>query len=168
MTPRARSLPPTIAVGDRFSTKTTLTRRSIAEFARACGDDNPVHTNDDAARSWGFAGVIASGPQTSALFGALLAKHYGKFGPTLGLELSVRFLQAVFPDLPLRLAWEVVAVEHNEKLGGQLVSLQGSVEQSGHAVISGRAKIVVRPRASAEDAARRRGDRLLSARPLRG
>jgi 3-hydroxybutyryl-CoA dehydratase len=146
MTQRDRSSPPTIAVGDRFNAETTLTRRSIAEFARACDDDNPVHTDDDAARSWGFAGVIASGPHTSALFGALLAKHYGKFGPTLGLELSVRFLQVVVPDLPLRLVWEVVAVAYNEKLNGQLVSLQGYVEQSGCAVISGRAKIVVRPR----------------------
>jgi 3-hydroxybutyryl-CoA dehydratase len=144
VTPRDLSLPPTIAVGDRFSTETTFTRRSIAEFAKACGDHNPVHTDDDAARSWGFAGVIASGPHTSALFGALLATHYGKFGPTLGLELSIRFQHAVIPDVPVRFAWEVVAIEYNEKLVGNIVSLQGSVEQSGRSVMSGRAKIVVR------------------------
>lgn len=141
--------PPTIAVGDRFESETTLTRRSIAEFARACGDDNPVHTDDDAARSWGFGGIIASGPHISALFGALLAKHYGKFGPTLGLELSIRFLHAVIPDRPVRLAWEVVGVQFNEKLDGQMVSLRGSVQQCSRAVISGRAKIVVRTRRAA-------------------
>lgn len=147
-TPTARGPypPPRIAVGDRFSTETTLTRRSIAEFARACGDDNPVHTDDDAARSWGFASIIASGPHTSALFGALLAKHYGKSGPTLGLELSIRFQHAVIPDLPVRLAWEVVAVKYNRKLNGQIVSLRGFVEQCSRSVIYGRAKIVVRTR----------------------
>lgn len=138
--------PPTIAVGDRFNSETTLTRCLIAEFAHACGDDNPVHTDDDAARSWGFAGIIASGPHISALFSALLAKHYGKFGPTLGLELSIRFVQAVIPDRPVRFAWEVAAVEYNEKLDGQMVWLRGTVEQCSRAVISGRAKIVVRTR----------------------
>lgn len=136
-----------IAVGDRFGAETTLSRHSIAEFAHACGDDNPVHIDDKAAQSWGFDGIIASGPQTSALFGASLATYFVSFGQALGLELHVRFLRPVAPDAPFRIVWEIVGIARNEKLRGYLVSLSGRCEQNGAAALSGSAKVVVRPSA---------------------
>lgn len=138
---------PTIAVGDRFDAEATLSRQSIADFAHACGDDNPVHVDDKAAQSWGFDGIIASGPHTSALFSALLATYFVRFGQALGLELHVRFLRPVTSDAPFRIVWEITDISRNEKLRGYLVTLSGRCEQNREAALSGSAKVVVRPRA---------------------
>lgn len=138
---------PTIAVGDRFDAEITLSRQSIADFAHACSDKNPIHVDDEAAQSWGFDGVIASGPQTSALFAALLATYFVRFGQALGLELHVRFLRPVTCDASFRIVWEIVGIAHNEKLRGYLLSLSGRCEQNGAAALSGSAKVVVRPKA---------------------
>ncbi|KAF2991208.1 MaoC family dehydratase [Methylocystis sp. MJC1] len=138
---------PTIAVGDRFDAEMTLSRQSIADFAHACGDANPIHVDDKAAHGWGFDDIIASGPHTSALFGALLATYFVRFGQALGLELHVRFLRPVTSDAPFRIVWEIIGIARNEKLRGYLVSLSGRCEQNRAAALSGSAKVVVRPRA---------------------
>jgi acyl dehydratase len=36
-----------------------LGRAAIRYFARAVGDDNPLYTDDDYARRWGYPGVVA-------------------------------------------------------------------------------------------------------------
>ena len=45
----------------------TVTRDDLARYARASGDHNPIHQDDDVARSVGLPGVIAHGMYTMAL-----------------------------------------------------------------------------------------------------
>jgi len=136
--------PTRIRIGERFSLETVLSRDDIRDAARLLGDDNPVHLDEQAAIAAGFSGIIAAGPHTSALHSALLAKHYSKLAPMLGLEYSVRFHRVVTADAPLYFEWEVVAVEYKPSLKGELVSLVGKVVQGGRDVMTGTSKVVVR------------------------
>jgi len=45
----------------------TVTRADLAAYADASGDQNPIHQDDDVARSVGLPGVIAHGMFTMAL-----------------------------------------------------------------------------------------------------
>lgn len=114
-------------VGQRLESRVTLSRRSIAEFARACGDANPLHHDEEAAARTRFGGVIASGPQLSSLLMGLTATRFSEEGAMLGLEFRFRFRRAVRAGETVSLEWEVVAVRPHAGLGGDLAFLVGRV-----------------------------------------
>ena len=45
----------------------TVTRADLVRYAAASGDDNPIHQDEEVARSVGLPGVIAHGMYTMAL-----------------------------------------------------------------------------------------------------
>ena len=69
----------------------TITREQIAAYAEASGDRNPIHLDDDFARSVGLPGVIAHG----MLVMGLMASTVGH-APDLR-KISVRFGGIVVP-----------------------------------------------------------------------
>jgi acyl dehydratase len=69
----------------------TFTREQIAAYAEASGDRNPIHLDDDFARSVGLPGVIAHG----MLQMGLLARVAGD--PARLRRLSCRFAGMVRP-----------------------------------------------------------------------
>ena len=69
----------------------TITRDQIAAYAEASGDRNPIHLDDDFARSVGLPGVIAHG----MLLMGLMASTVGQ--PSKLRRLSVRFGGIVLP-----------------------------------------------------------------------
>lgn len=69
----------------------TFTREQIAAYAEASGDDNPIHLDDEFARSVGLPGVIAHG----MLQMGLLARVAGD--PRRLRRLSCRFAGMVRP-----------------------------------------------------------------------
>lgn len=50
-----------------FRTEYTVTRADLAAYAKASGDHNPIHLDDEAARAAGLPGVIAHGMYTMGL-----------------------------------------------------------------------------------------------------
>ena len=64
--------------GDVLETKTfTVTRADLVAYADASGDHNPIHQDEDVARSVGLPGVIAHGMYTLALVGRAVAEWTG-------------------------------------------------------------------------------------------
>ena len=51
-----------------------ITRADLVAYAAASGDGNPIHQDEDVARSVGLPGVIAHGMYTLALVGRYLAE----------------------------------------------------------------------------------------------
>lgn len=65
----------TIAAGDTLPEKVfTVTRADLVAYAAASGDHNPIHQDEDVARSVGLPGVIAHGMYTLALVGRAVAE----------------------------------------------------------------------------------------------
>ncbi|HKC13251.1 MAG TPA: MaoC family dehydratase, partial [Vicinamibacteria bacterium] len=99
--------------GERFSSDVTLTPTIVAEYARAAGDNNPVHHDSEFAKLTRFGHLIASGTHTTALLLGLTASHFSQRGAMVGLEFWVRFRRAVFADERIRLEWLVIRVTAN-------------------------------------------------------
>ncbi|HME99781.1 MAG TPA: MaoC family dehydratase, partial [Terriglobia bacterium] len=93
---------------DRFSCEITLTPDSVAEYARAAGDRNPVHFDAAFAARTRYRRLIASGTQTTALLLGLTATHFSKGTSMVGLEYWVKFRRPVFADERIRLEWLVI------------------------------------------------------------
>ena len=73
----------------------TFTREQIAAYAQASGDHNPIHLDDEFARSVGLPGVIAHGLLQMGLLAVVAAEAAG--GPSRLRSLSCRFAGMVVP-----------------------------------------------------------------------
>jgi acyl dehydratase len=55
----------------------TITRADLVRYAAASGDHNPIHQDEDVARSVGLPGVIAHGMYTMALAARAVETWFG-------------------------------------------------------------------------------------------
>lgn len=130
--------------GERFASEITLTPESVGEYARAAGDDNPVHHDARFVASTRYGRLIASGTHTTALLLGLTAAHFSKRGAMVGLEFWVRFRRPVYADETIRLEWLVVKVAPNAKLGGDVVELRGRIKgQDGQTALGAKGRVLV-------------------------
>src|SRR5262245_10855608 len=112
---------------ERFGSEVRLNPHSVAEFARAAGDTNPIHFNADLASNTRYRRVIASGTHTTALLLGLTADYFSRSGSMVGLEYWVRFRRPVFADETITLEWLIIKVTPNARLGGRIVDLRGRI-----------------------------------------
>src|SRR5262245_4618987 len=129
---------------DRFSSEVTLSPLSVAEYARAAGDNNPVHFDEEFAAGTRYRRLIASGTHTTALLLGLTAAHFSKGTSMVGLEYWVKFRRPVFADETIRLEWLVIKVTPNARLGGDIVDLRGRVRgEDGQTSIGAKGRVLV-------------------------
>jgi acyl dehydratase len=76
-------------------TRVTFTKEQIAAYAEASGDHNPIHLDDDFARSVGLPGLIAHGMLQMGIAGTVAASEAG--GGGLLRRLHCRFAGMVVP-----------------------------------------------------------------------
>ena len=73
----------------------TFTREQIADYAEASGDHNPIHLDDQFARTVGLPGVIAHGLLQMGLMATVAGEAAG--GPERLRRLYCRFNGMVVP-----------------------------------------------------------------------
>ena len=133
-----------VKVGERITGETRFGKEEIAEFARLAGDFNPLHHDEEFAKSTRFGGIISSGTQTASRFMGMTATHFSKRGFSLGLEFTLRFTGPVRPEERLEMVWEVVEVTHKPKLNGEIVKIDGRItDPTGEVVMTGTGTVLV-------------------------
>jgi acyl dehydratase len=100
-----------------------------ARYAGASGDFNPIHLDDDFARSVGLPGRILHGLYTMALVARAATEAAG--GPEHLRRLAVQFRGAAVPAEEITVSGTVTARE------GRHVTLTISAHQLGKAIIRG-------------------------------
>lgn len=86
----------------------TLTRDTLARYAGASGDFNPIHYRDDIAQSVGLPGVLAHGMLTMGLAVQPVVDWLGGDSGKV-LDYQVRFTRPVLVDAEAGAAVKVVA-----------------------------------------------------------
>jgi acyl dehydratase len=76
----------------------TVTRADLVAYAAASGDQNPIHQDDEVARSVGLPGVIAHGMFTMALAARYVEEWAGRRGEVLTLGAKFTKPVPVPPD----------------------------------------------------------------------
>ncbi|CAM3203202.1 acyl dehydratase [Williamsia muralis] len=131
-----------VAVGDTAAPREfgPLTRQMFVRYSGASGDLNPMHYDDNMARSAGNPSVFSQGMHQSALLATfatdwLGAENVRRFG--------VRFREQVWPDDVLTCNGSVTAI--TEGAGGEVVATVELVctRQTGAVAIAGSADFVV-------------------------
>lgn len=129
----------TFTVGEEASLSKTISEQDVATFARLTGDVNPVHLDEEYARSTRFAGRIAHGMLTAGLISAVLGTRLpGPGGIYLGQTLKF--------TAPVRLGDTVTAsvVVLSYRQEKRIVTLKTECSnQHGDLVLTGEAIIMM-------------------------
>lgn len=132
---------------ERFAAEVQLTPTTVAAYAHAAGDPNPVHHDRQFAALTRYGRLIASGTHTTALLLGLTAAHFSQKGAMVGLEFWVRFRRPIYADETIRLEWLVIKVTPNEKLRGEIVELRGRITgQDGQTSLGAKGRVLVTDR----------------------
>ncbi len=140
---------PVAEVGERFEDLLALTPESIARYAEASHDWNPLHHDPRRAAESRFGTLIASGPHLASVFMGMTATHFAAKGlAPLGLEFSFQFRKAARAGDTVRLQWTVVRIDPKPRLDGVVVHMEGEVRSGGgELLVSGRSTLLVTARA---------------------
>jgi 3-hydroxybutyryl-CoA dehydratase len=130
-------------VGTRASWSHTVTAEDVAAFAELSGDHNPIHLDDDFARSLGFESRIAHG----ALIGAYVSRVLGESLPGPGgvsMSYDLSFPHPVYIGDQIECAVEIVHVS----LELRAAVLETEVRnQRGEQVLRGKVRSLLPPAA---------------------
>jgi 3-hydroxybutyryl-CoA dehydratase len=129
---------------DVFTKEYYLTRENVSAFAHACEDYNPLHHDSAFATQTRFGGLIACGPQYMSLLMGLAATHFSKYGVTLGLEFTVKFVKAAATEQKITLRWTIQGYEDKPKLQGRIYEIAGEVlSQAGEPLLLATGKMLL-------------------------
>jgi 3-hydroxybutyryl-CoA dehydratase len=129
---------------ERFTLEMSLSPAVVSQFARAAGDDNPIHHDPEFAAETRYGRLIASGTHTTALLLGLTASYFSKRGEMVGLEFWQRFRRPVYADETIRIEWLVVRVTPNQRLRGEIVELRGRIKgEDGRTAVGAKGRVLV-------------------------
>ena len=101
-----------------------ITDADVRAFAALSGDDNALHTDDEAARAAGFRSRIAHGMLGVAVASGLLARTGLTGGILIALAgVSWRFVAPIYPGDAIRLRVRVEERRASSKAGRDVVRL---------------------------------------------
>jgi acyl dehydratase len=103
-----------VKVGDEIpSLSKVVKREEIKAYADASGDQNPLHQDDNFARSVGFPGIIAHGMFTMAHLTKALTDWLGDPGALK--RMKVQFRAVVFMDEEMVAKGRILELEPSSK-----------------------------------------------------
>ena len=85
-----------IKLGDSAEITKTISQTDVQTFADLTGDHNPVHVDEEFAKTTRFGRRIAHGMLTASLISAVLANHLPGEG-SVYLGQTLKFVAPVFP-----------------------------------------------------------------------
>ena len=125
------------AVGYTSTTKVQVTDKMVRQFAELSGDFNPMHLDDEYAKTTRFGRRIAHGMIAGALISRCLNETLGGGGIYLGQ--SIKFVNPVFIDDVLNINLKITAVRREKGIG----SVETNVtKENGDLVVKGEATIM--------------------------
>ena len=116
-----------VSIGFSFEKMITLSKEDISTFARLSGDFNPLHHDEETGKSGRFGSIIASGPQSSALFMGTIATYLAPGYLVMGMRIEGEFRAPIKPDLELQIRWVVKTVVPKPRLNGYIVTNEGGI-----------------------------------------
>ena len=127
-----------INIGDSSSFSKTITENDVISFAEISGDHNPVHLNEEYAKTTMFGKRIAHGLLSASFISNVLANQLPGPG-TIYLEQNLKFIKPVFWGDNVTAT--VTVTEKNEKK--EYIKLETVVtNQHNEKVIIGSATVI--------------------------
>src|SRR6476620_184655 len=130
-----------LKLGDAFSTQRHVTDELIRKFADVSGDYNPIHLDEDFAKTTRFGKRIAHGMLSGAFISAVLGYEF-KERKIVYLSQSMKFTAPVYIDDTVTATATVTNIREDKGI----VTLETvCTNQNGEPVVKGEAVVMVLP-----------------------
>ena len=127
-----------LAVGMQVAIQNTVSEQDVIDFARVSGDYNPLHMDEEYAKTTQFKGRIAHGALSASYISAILGNDLPGPGAVF-MELNLKFVRPVrIGDTVISTAEVIEMVER-----GYRVRLGVKGEVDGKVVMKGEALVMV-------------------------
>jgi len=128
-----------LQTGEKFSTTKQITDKVVRAFAELSGDFNPIHIDDEFAKTTRFGRRIAHGMISGALLSAVLGYEF-KERRVVYLSQTMKFLAPVFIDDTITATATVTHIREDKPI----VTLETvCTNQAGEATLSGEAVVMI-------------------------
>ena len=129
--------PEQLGVGKTYEIIITITEQMVENFARATGDYNPIHMDEDYARGTIFKTPVVQGMLHAGLISGIVGTHFPGAG-TIYLTQTLKFLKPVFigEEVTYRLKLLEYLQEKNRlRLETVCINQRGETAVTGEALI---------------------------------
>ncbi|MBI1359495.1 MAG: (R)-hydratase [Alphaproteobacteria bacterium] len=127
-----------LAVGMTYSISNTVTEQDVVDFARVSGDHNPIHLDEEYAKTTVFGTRVAHGALTASYVSAILGNNLPGPG-AIFTDMSMTFKRPVKIGDTVTATAEVIELIER----GYRVILSVKCEVDGKLVMKGEAKVTV-------------------------
>ncbi len=131
-------------IGDIYKEEISINAETIEKFAAFSKDFNPIHFNDEEAKSQGFKGRIAHGMVGASFFSKIFANNFPGPG-TIYLSQTLNFHAPVYVDEILSYRLEVIDQKPNKPIFTVKTECFGSDQElriSGTAIIRAKRDLI--------------------------
>ena len=125
-------------VGYKASETVQITDKMVRQFAELSGDHNPIHLDDEYAKTTRFGKRIAHGMILGALISRLLNDKIGSGG--IYLAQSLKFVNPVYIDEEVTFEFEITKLHPKRGLG---TIVTNGKKANGDFVVKGEATIMM-------------------------
>ena len=128
-----------LKIGDKFSTTREITDELIRKFAELSGDHNPIHLDEEFARSTRFGRRIAHGMLSGAFISAVLGFEF-KERKIVYLSQTMKFTMPAYLGDMITTTATVIKIRTDK----QIVTLETvCTNQNGEATVKGEAVVMI-------------------------
>ena len=128
-----------LKVGDKFSTERHVTDELVRKFAEVSGDHNPIHLEEEFAKTTRFGRRIAHGMLSGAFISAVLGYEF-KERKIIYLSQTMKFTAPVYLDDTVTATVTVTNIREEKGI----VTLETvCTNQNGEPVVTGEAVVMV-------------------------
>lgn len=128
-----------LKIGDSFSTTKQITDQVVRAFAELSGDYNPIHLDEEFAKTTRFGKRIAHGMISGALISAVLGYEL-KDRKIVYLSQTMRFTAPVFIDDTITATATVTNIREDKPI---VMIETVCTNQAGETVVRGEGKIMI-------------------------
>ena len=124
-------------IGQTATIEKTLDKQTVVAFACVSEDYNPIHLDEDFAKTTQFERPIVHGMLASSLISGLLASKVPGAG-SIYLGQSLKFLRPIFVGETVTAKVEVISVREDKPIAvisTQVLSANGEVAVDGEATV---------------------------------
>ena len=128
-----------VAVGDKYTTTREVTAELIRDFADLSGDHNPIHLDEEFARSTRFGRRIAHGMLSGAFISAVLGNEFDA-RKIVYLGQTMRFTAPTFIGDVITTTATITDIRKDKNIVTLTTECR---KQTGELTLTGEAKVMI-------------------------
>ncbi len=128
-----------LKIGDQFSTSREVTDEVIRKFAEVSGDFNPIHLDEEFAKSTRFGRRIAHGMLSGAFISAVLGNEFRE-RKIVYLSQTMKFVAPVFIGDTVTATGTITNIREDKNI----ITLETvCTNQNGETLVNGEAAVMI-------------------------